>query len=165
MNIIETMVCPEKAELYATPNGNRYMEKFIGKLDMKTGNIVLMSAGKVDLYEQIQSYAEETDLALLVERAVNGDLSVFKSAVFGDFTDMPQSYGEALNCVIEAEREFNSLPQEIKDKFNNDWHKYLVSAGTNEWYEKFGAVKNDVADQKEDVADQKEVDLKDEQKQ
>lgn len=143
MNIVYTFCPPNKAEFLATPSGERYHEQFVGKLDKETGDIKLVSVGKVDVYAEIQSHQGEADINNLIARAEAGDLSAFSSAVFGDFTEMPGSYAEALNVVIEAEREFNHLPQEIKDKFDNDWHKYISIAGTEQWYEKFGIVKEE----------------------
>lgn len=148
MHITDTFCCPEKAEFFATPSGDRYHEQFVGKLDKETGDIVLVSVGKVDVYAEIQSHQGESDINNLIARAEAGDLSAFTSAVFGDFTEMPGSYADALNVVIEAEREFNHLPQSIKDKFENDWHKYITSAGTEEWYKKFGIGVKDL-DQKQ----------------
>lgn len=149
MKFIETLIDKEKAEQFATPSGNRYHEQFVGKLDKDTGNIVLVSVGKVDVYAEIQSHQGEADINNLIERAAAGDLSAFSSAVFGDFTEMPTSYADALNVVIEAEREFNHLPQEIKDKFGNDWHKYITLAGTPDWYKKFGIGEPDPDQEKE----------------
>lgn len=140
MEITYTFCCPDKAAMLATPSGDRFHEQFVGKLDKETGDIKLVSVGKVDVYAEIQSHQGEADINNLIERAMAGDLTAFSSAVFGDFTNFPESYADALNVVIEAEREFNHLPQEIKDKFDNDWHKYITLAGTEEWYKKFGVV-------------------------
>lgn len=133
---------------FPTCCGSRFREDFVGKLDKETGVISLISVGKTDLFEQIQSYKDETDLNSLIKRAENGDLSAFSSAVFGDFTQMPETYADALNVVIEAEREFNGLPSDIKEKFNGDFHQYIVTAGSPEWLEKFGIVNSD-ADQEQ----------------
>lgn len=133
---------------FSTCCGSRYREDFVGKLDKDNGSIVLVSVGKTDVFEQIQSYKDETDLNTLIQRAENGDLSAFTSAVFGDFTEMPETYADALNVVIEAEREFNGLPAEVRTRFHNDFHEYIVTAGQPEWLEKFG-VKNDAAPERE----------------
>lgn len=120
-------------------------------MDKETGAITLISVGKTDIFEQIQSCKDETDLNILIQRAENGDLSAFRSAVFGDFTEMPETYADALNVVIEAEREFDGLPVDIKTKFHNDFHEYIVTAGQPEWLEKFGVRKelDDIKEQQE----------------
>lgn len=45
---------------------------------------------------------------------------------------------EALNMVLDAEREFNQMPVEIKAKFDHDYKKYIATAGTHEWLDKLG---------------------------
>lgn len=151
MKIIDTFCSPDKAKEFSTPCGERYHKQYVGKLDKETGNIVLTCVGEVDTYAEIQSHQGEADINNLIERAMNGDLSAFTSAVFGDFTEMPCSYAEALNVVIEAEREFNHLPQDIKDKFDNDWHKYITLAGTDEWHKKFAIDSDQNVDEKKEV--------------
>lgn len=151
MNFVDIRAYNDSKE-FPTCSGSRYREDFVGKLDKDTGEISLVSVGKTDLFEYIQSFKDETDINTLIQRAEAGDLTAFSSAVFGDFTDMPESYSDALNIVIEAEREFNHLPVEIKERFQNDFHQYIVSAGQPEWLEKLG-IKNAVeeATKKEEV--------------
>lgn len=149
MNML-SIIAATNTEEYVTPCGDRFREDFVGKLDKETGEITLVSVGKTDIFEYIQSFREETDISSLIQRAENGDLSAFTSAVYGDFTDMPETYADALNFVLEAEREFNALPTDIKKHFQNDFHQYIVTAGTRDWYEKFGVTDAGAGDQKED---------------
>lgn len=135
---------------FISESGSRFHEDFVGKLD-KNGDVVLVSVGKTDVYEEIQSHALEADINVLIKRATAGDLSVFTSAVFGDFSDRPESFHEMINMVKDAEREFNHLPQEVKDKFDNNFEKYVATAGTKEWFNKMNGEeiteveKNDIA--------------------
>lgn len=163
MNMLKIMAY-KCTEHFPTCCGDRYREDFVGKLDKDTGEITLVSVGKTDMFEYIQSFAEETDINTLIQRAENGDLSAFSSAVFGDFTDMPETYADALNVVIEAEREFNQLPPDIKKRFQNDFHQYIVTAGTREWFEKFGVSQAAVGADPAQLEKEKEV-KSDEQKQ
>lgn len=143
---------------FVSCSGDRYHEDFVGKVD-ENGDVVLVSVGKTDIYQEIQSHALEADINVLIKRAQAGDLSVFKSAVFGDFTEMPQSYSEILNVVIGAEREFNHLPIDIKAKFDNDFHKYLATAGSKEWFTKVTGeeFKEDIKSSQAAAADPDEV--------
>lgn len=152
MNIIDSFCSTKKAVEFKCPSGSRFKKQFIGKLNKETGNIDLTCVGEIDVYSEIQSHSGETDINNLIARAEAGDLSAFTSAVFGDFTELPSSYAEALNVVIEAEREFYKLPQEVRDKFGNDWHKYLTKAGSSEWFDAFG-IRDHI-----DVSDVKEID-------
>ena len=158
MNFVDIRAYNDSQD-FPTCCGSRYREDFVGKLDKDTGEISLVSVGKTDLFEYIQSFKDECDINTLIQRAEAGDLSAFSSAVFGDFTQMPETYADALNVVIEAEREFNNLPAEIKEKFQNDFHQYIVSAGQPEWFEKFGIKSS------EDVLVKKEEVIENEQKQ
>lgn len=161
MNFVDTRDYNDSQD-FPTCCGSRYREDFVGKLDKETGVISLISVGKTDLFEYIQSFKDETDLNTLIQRAENGDLSAFSSAVFGDFTQMPETYADALNVVIEAEREFNGLPADIKEKFNGDFHQYIATAGSPDWLAKFGIVT--AAPDQEQHEKEKEV-KPDEQKQ
>lgn len=155
MKITDTFCDPKKAVEFKTPSGSRFKKQLVGKLNLETGNIDLTEVGELDIYAEIQSHAGESDIYSLMARAEAGDLSAFSSAIFGDFTEMPTSYAEALNVVIEAEREFYHLPQEVRDKFDNDWHKYITRAGSDEWYGAFGI--GDAEPQKDDVKENSDV--------
>lgn len=125
---------------FVTPSGDRLHENFVGKLNLENGLVELKSVGFTDVFEEIQSHVLESDIGTLIKRAEAGDLSAFSSAVFGDFTEMPDSFAEALNVVMEAEREFNNLPADVREKFDNDYHKYITTAGSDDWLSKMGLV-------------------------
>lgn len=48
-------------------------------------------------------------------------------ARYGDFIDTPQSYQDAVNQVIEAEKMFLSLPAKVRKAFDNDPGELLAS--------------------------------------
>lgn len=114
---------------------------------MPDGNIKLEIIGKEDTDEMIQSYAESCDISVILARASAGDTSVLNQRVgsYGDFTQMPKTFAEMLQLQIDANNMFNSLPVEIKKKFDNDANKFLVQAGTSEWYENVKGVLSDEA--------------------
>lgn len=104
------------------------------------GSIDLVAAGVENTDEEIQSYAESCDLNIILAKYLNGDTSVLNrySPMFGDFTNMPKTYAEALQKKIDAERMFSELPIEVRKKFDNDINKFYVQAGTEEWFENLG---------------------------
>lgn len=156
MKMVDMFCEKDVCEKFATPSGSPIKEVFIGKYE-DDGKIHLTKTGEVNVYQEIQSYEMESDINVLLQRAQNGDLSVFRSVVYGDTTTMPETPAEALNFVIQAERDFNRLPQEIKDKFKNNWRAFLATAGSDEWLEKMGFDLHE-KDQKDDSgADPKEV--------
>lgn len=131
----------EVSSLYPVSSGSRYREKKKGALQ-KDGTIKLFSVGRQDVYADIQSYESETNINSIIARASNGDFSGLDcgrgEGIFGDFTQMPSSYFEVLNIVIEGKHAFEKLPVEIKEKFGNDFNKWFVSAGEYDWFEKMG---------------------------
>lgn len=150
------------SDLYPVESGSPVHEKKTGTLQ-KDGTIKLTVVGVDNVFEDIQSYEAETNINNILARAANGDYIGIDSGrgtpVFGDFTNMPSSYFEVLNTVIEGKRYFEKLPVEIKEKFDNDFNKWFASAGENDWFMKMGIVK----DETEKAAEEKE--LEDEQKQ
>lgn len=128
---------------YVTEAGSRYEEDFLGEL-MKDGSVMLKSVGKRDITAEIQSYEMETDINVLINRVEAGDLSAFvEKAVFGDFTELPMHPAEMYNTVINAEREFNRLPVEVKEKFQNDFKVWFADLGSDNWYSKMILQKSD----------------------
>lgn len=46
---------------------------------------------------------------------------------YGDFTNLPQSYHEAVNQVLEAEEMFMTLPAKVRAHFDNDPGSFLAA--------------------------------------
>ena len=44
---------------------------------------------------------------------------------YGDFTDVPQNYHEAMEQILAAEEMFSSLPSTVRKKFGNDPGNFL----------------------------------------
>lgn len=93
------------------------------------GVIELVESGKEDLYAYIQSHKDSCDIHVLLARYQNGDLDVLSKVqgAYGDFTDMPETYAELLNAVIAGENYFNSLPVEVRAKFDHSLEKFMVA--------------------------------------
>lgn len=93
------------------------------------GTMELVEAGKENLYDYIQSHKESVDINVILKRFAKGDVTALqrRQAMFGDFSDAPSNYAEALNSMIVAEQYFNSLPLETRAKFNHNFHTFLVS--------------------------------------
>lgn len=43
-----------------------------------------------------------------------------REALYGDFSEVPQDYGEALAVVEEAKAKFDALPSEVRHRFDSD---------------------------------------------
>lgn len=73
--------------------------------------------------EATEATHRDSDINHLIQRYNLGDLSalsgVDKPPVFGDFRKAV-SYEDSKQAVIDAERQFMTLPAELRAKFNND---------------------------------------------
>lgn len=112
---------------------------------LENGQLKLVESGKDDIKAMINSFRDSTDMSFILQRLAVGDTSVLnhRPGMFGDFTQMPTTYAEALQLVIDGRREFNALPLDVKNAFNNDFRQFLATAGTPEWHEKLSSLRID----------------------
>ena len=106
------------------------------------GSIELVESGKDDIQEMIDSYRDQTDMAYILQRMAMGDSSVLnqKEPMYGDFTQLPKTYAEALQLVIDREKQFMQLPLDVRKAFDNDFKKWFAQSGSEEWYQKMSSV-------------------------
>ena len=104
--------------------------------------MTLKESGKEDLYAFIQSHKDSVDLHKIMDRFNAGDTAALQKVqgMFGDFSQMPQTYAGLLNHMIEAEQTFMSLPLETREKFGQSFHAWLAQAGSESWLEAMGMV-------------------------
>lgn len=107
------------------------------------GTIELVESGVMNLQEYIDSFRESSDISAVVTRFVNtGDPTVLdvKQGQYGDFTSFPKTYAEALQLKIDADRMYDGLPIEVKERFDNDRNKFFALSGSEEWYKNLGSL-------------------------
>ena len=126
---------------FLTPEGSEIKIEYSPKV-MPDGTIQLVESGKYNINDKIQSYADSTDMSYILKQLALGNADVLnvKQGSFGDFTDMPKTYAEALQLKIDAEKSFYQLSPDVRNKFENDFNRYFATAGSDEWYEKLGIV-------------------------
>lgn len=102
----------------------------------KDGVIELVESGVENTDDYIQSFADSCDINVILSRVANGETELLhqRNGIFGDFTGMPKTYAEALQLHIDSNRLFESLPADVRKKFDNDENKFFASAGSEEWY-------------------------------
>lgn len=96
--------------------------------------------GEEDTYPLIQSYKDSCSINYLLAKYANGDVNALSKVqgVYGDFTQLPKSFAEVLQRVIDGENFFNSLPLDIRQQFGNDFRRWFAEAGTDSWLSSMG---------------------------
>ena len=99
------------------------------------GKEVLVAVGEHDIYPEIQSHAKSVDINEIILRHQRGDIDVLaqRAGMYGDFTNMPTSYAELYQSVLDAQAYFDSLPLDIRQKFDHSFSKFFTSIGTPEF--------------------------------
>lgn len=124
---------------------------YSGRL-LESGEILLTEVGKESISEKINAEKQFTDISYIRQRLAMGDTSVLRTDVnYGDYRNIPKDMREGLDLIINARRTFDTLPLEIKDKFNNSYLAWLQDAGTDEWNDKMYPKTDDEIIEKESV--------------
>lgn len=112
-----------------------------GSIVDKQGNVKLERKGSENLYDFIQSFADSTDINILLSKFRNGDTTALNQRVgqYMDITNMPTSFAEVLDTVHRGEELFYALPLEVREKFNNNLNQFIADIGSDQWYQKLQA--------------------------
>lgn len=131
---------------FATNPGNGLIPTYSPRY-ATDGVLVLKEDGQHNLYEEIQSHRDSTDIELIIDRYFNGDPTALSrvQGTYADITNMPQNMHEAMALVDNARRDFESLPVDIKQLFDNDPNQFLATLGTEEWFNKMQISQNNEA--------------------
>ncbi len=110
----------------------------------------LVKTGETDVYALIQSRLDETKIENIIKRATYdptalGSQDWQTSEVMTDISDAPTNYHEWYGRIKDAEAEFDKLPIEVKNKWDNDVEKYIMAYGTKEWADKMGIMSKESA--------------------
>lgn len=104
-----------------------------------------------------QQFKEECDVNNILRNYVNTGVLNHVSNVapeFGDFSEVPSDYGEALALIEKSNEEFMKFPSEVRERFDNkpiNMIRFLQDENNREEAVKLGLVnKPDKAEPKED---------------
>lgn len=136
------------------PIGDTYEYKVID------GIKTLVPTGKVNRQEYIESFAEAQDINNIIKRFLDGDTDAInpQSGFYGDFTNYPRTYAELFDRLQQCENVFNSMPSEIKEKFDNSVEKFWSQFNTESFNKVFSEYNNEKIDVK--PIDNKESEVK-----
>lgn len=122
-----------KAKFF-TESGDPMKPVYTPKLQ-SDGFVELVQTGEEDLQEYIDSFAEECTIDYVLKRCAVGDQTVLskRQGVYGDFTDVPKTYAEVLQKVIDGHTYFDSLPLAVRKKFDQSFEKWFMMIGSDDW--------------------------------
>lgn len=123
----------EVPEKKSTPSGTGLLNLY--QEEIKDGIKSLTKTGIDNVYQAIQLDLESTKIENILHAVMMGDLSALKAreGSYCDATTMPKSLMEAQNLVLRMKSEFEKMPLEVKEKFNNSPDKYVELMGTKEF--------------------------------
>lgn len=130
---------PDDFSVFKSPVGDLFHD-ILSPSFRPDGTFELKVTDRVDIKQEINSHRDETDMAFILSRLMVGDDSVLnpRPPMYGDFTQLPTSYAEMLNMVLDGERYFDSLPLEIRNQFDNDRSKWFATIGSDTWLDAMG---------------------------
>lgn len=111
-----------------------------GPIFDKQGRMSLQETGQENLYDYIQSHKDSVDIHVILKQFESGDPSVLSrvQGAYGDFTQMPRTFAEALNTMIAAEQYFNSLPVETRAQFGHNFNTFIASMDQSDFTTRMG---------------------------
>lgn len=124
--------------------GNPIKQLYAGSYNER-GQVELKEDGTENLYDFIQSFAESTDIHAILRRFENGEVDVLEKVqgFYGDVTEMPKTYAEALQRIADSEKVFMSLPVDVRAKFGHSFSEFLAATNDADFLERLGVQVND----------------------
>lgn len=94
--------------------------KHVVKYD-EFGRKYLAEDGVRCIYDEIQSFRQETDIKTILAKLANGDSSVLmkKPGFYGDVSSMPTNIHEVAGLGVKMQNLFDSLPDEVKTNYGD----------------------------------------------
>lgn len=103
---------------------------------LPNGHIRLTPNGKESISEKINAEKRYTDINFIRQRLAMGDTSVVRpsqSLMYADLSKAPKTLASHLQTFINARSAFDSLDLDTRNKFENNYLKWLSDAGRPEW--------------------------------
>lgn len=108
---------------------NKYQIEYKKEINKQTGKVKLVEKNKVNIYDKIQEYAEETKLSSILQRYNVSMLSQLKDSETEliDLTNMPENLLETMTAIKNAEYLWERQSKTTKAEFNNDFRQFVAS--------------------------------------
>lgn len=108
------------------------------------GKEELCKIGETNIYNEIQANRQGTEICDILRSLSRGDTSVLGQqsacdvdAAVRDMTKVPKNLIEAFSIAQNAQNTFNSLPAEVRKKYNNNIQNFLASVDDGSFIENF----------------------------
>ena len=130
-----------------TPAGDRYLETFQEEIQ-KDGSKVVICVGKTNIYDRIQEDLESTKIENILKATAMGDFSMLRmqDPTYIDATTFPKNLMECQNIVLKAKAEFEKMPTEVKELFNNSADMYVNEMGSEVFFKKMAPYNKKIAE-------------------
>ena len=125
-----------------SPIGNG--ERSIFEERVENGKRSLVVTGKENLKDFIEASKNETLISNILKRFEQGDVNALSrvQGFYGDVTSMPSNLADAQNVLINLENQFNSLPVDVRKKFDNSFDKYVQDVSSVKSVDEFNTLFN-----------------------
>lgn len=133
----------DRGETTYNPLGSPTAPIYEYRIDKKTGKRISVEVGETNIYEKIQESFEASKLENIIKRCTGGDISVLadRSGTYIDLSEIPMNMIEIQNMILKSKQEFEKLPAEIKNKFDNSVEKYISEYGSETWAKNLNLIK------------------------
>lgn len=117
----------------------RKEQPILGYKYNELGKKELIVKGIKDRYQEAQDRLPGVEIKTLIDRYTMGDIAALErvKGIYGDFTETPTTYIEAMNVVQNRTEAFNALPKEIKQDFENSAEQFIAAIGTEKFNKYF----------------------------
>lgn len=130
--------------MYARPEtipvetGSEFDKTYTIRID-EYGHKRLLCTGETNRYEKVQQFLEECKIENILAAATLDPNALNKRVgQYIDTINMPKNLMEAQNKILQITEEFNSLPVEIRHKFDDSVEKYVGTYGEESWAKALG---------------------------
>ena len=141
----------EESQKFASNPGSRWYQKMHGEV-LPDGTIELVKDEVIDIQAQMNAEYPSTTIDNILANSNPQDYFGDDGEHGIDALNMPKTLAEFMQFQIDQKYRYDSLPAEIKERFGNDFNKFLATAGSEEWLDKLGVtfnnknLENDVED-------------------
>lgn len=134
-------ILDEQQRTYS-PSGEKIEEVWAMRIN-DDGKEEFYIAGKTNVYEKIQAFAEDVKIENIIARVTaTGDATIMQKVqgTYADISEFPKDLLEAQQQIKAAEEIFMQLPTNIKEKYENNFNVYLKDFGSENWQKNMGLI-------------------------